>query len=291
VVGASGFIGNAVADELEARGVQTLRFTREAPITLPTGELAPGVGEVDSIFWLASSIRPAVTDHAAEDLDALASLLSGLRAEHDGEPRVIIVSSGGTVYDPAQSPPYTESHPTHAANAYGSAMLAAEHTLSTLWGNHVIVRASNAYGPGQPVRRGQGVIAHWLDAVLRGEPIHVIGDPATCRDYVYIDDVVDALIRLSEQAEPPRVINIGSGVPTSLAELADTVGKVVTMPVRVEHSPARGFDAPSTWLDVSLAHASIHWAPRTSLPEGIAATWESVLERHGAAEVPDSVRT
>jgi UDP-glucose 4-epimerase len=116
--------------------------------------------------------------------------------------RVVAVSSGGTIYDTGNPPPYSEASPVRPSNAYGEAILAMETLLRDRWPNHVVLRASNAYGPGQPAQRGQGVIAHWFDSVLREQPIRMIGDPETRRHYLYIDDLVGALRSVATITDP-----------------------------------------------------------------------------------------
>lgn len=280
VVGASGFIGSAVANRLDAVGIPCARYTRSTPFAVK-GKLTAEVAGAATIYWLASSIRPATSDAATKagtDLHALDELLNLLAEQGSGETRLVAVSSGGTVYDTRTAPPYREDSPTRGANAYGEAMLAVEARISNGAPHHAIVRASNAYGPGQPTRRGQGVIAHWLDAIRREEPIRVLGDPETKRDYVYISDLVDALLLVADvpdSPDRPRIVNIGSGTGTSLAELIDLISKTVGFPIEVEYSSARGFDAPSTWVDVALARTALGFSPLVDLREGLSKTWRA----------------
>jgi UDP-glucose 4-epimerase len=279
VLGAGGFIGGAVSRKLASQGASTAGFTRETPFVTASGNLHPDVAAADLIFWLVSSIRPANADdssNATADQSALECLLTGL-SRSDSAARLLAVSSGGTVYDPRARPPYRETSPTRAVNAYGEAMLTVEQLLRAAWPNHVILRASNVYGPGQPARRGQGVIAHWVANVLRHEPIQVIGAATTKRDYVYIDDLVGALLRAAICPDAPKLINIGSGAATSLAQLCECLVETVQEPIDVEHLPARGFDAPSTWLDISLAKQALGWSPAVELRTGLMHTWHSVV--------------
>ena len=278
VLGSSGFIGGAVAGALERRGIECARFTRDRPFLVGT-ELAPPLRTANVLFWLISSIRPATTDAAAKaaaDLNALERLLARLAERPGPPPRILAVSSGGTVYDNERPPPYSERSPVRAANSYGAAMLEVEQLLREQAPDQVILRASNAYGPGQPARRGQGVVAHWLDSIRREEPIRVLGDPATSRDYIYIDDLVEALLLSAALPQPPPVLNVGSGEPTSLAELIELMARAVGHPLEVEYSPARSFDAPSTWLDVSLAATALGFKPAVGIAEGVHRAWRSV---------------
>lgn len=278
VLGSSGFIGGAVAGALERRGIECARFTRDRPFLVGT-ELAPPLRTADVVFWLISSIRPATTDaqsKAAADRDALEQLLARLAERPGPPPRMVAVSSGGTVYDNERPPPYSEQSPVRAANDYGAAMLEVEQLLRDRAPDHVILRASNAYGPGQPARRGQGVLAHWLDSIRREEPIRVLGNPATSRDYIYIDDLVEALLLSASLPRLPSVLNIGSGEPTSLAELVELMARAVGHPIEVEYGPARSFDAPSTWLDVTLAATTLGFKPTVGIAEGVRQAWRSV---------------
>lgn len=142
----------------------------------------------------------------------------------------------------------------------------------------VILRISNAYGPGQRLGKGQGVIGHWMAAAARGEPLHVYGDPAATRDYIYVDDVVEAMetvLALDQAVDVPAILNIGSGVPTALGELAEIVAELVGG-AKIIHEPGRAFDVRDTWLDVRLARDTVGWVPRTPLVEGLARTWAHV---------------
>jgi UDP-glucose 4-epimerase len=286
VVGASGFIATALVDRLRATGVPVARFTRSRPFINGDGTLNDELTSAATIYWLASSIRPATADGLTADVDAdhqaLATLLDRLTAD-GSTARIVALGSGGTVYDTASPPPYREDDPAGPSNTYGQAMFAIEELVRAHPGN-VVLRVANAYGPGQPARRGQGVIAHWLTSIAANEPIHVIGPDDLARDYVYIDDVVDALRRVHGATSVPPTVNIGSGQPTTLGALLDAVRSVVApREVEVIRQPSRGFDAPSTWLDVGLADRSLGWRPSTSLIDGLQATWHRVAATSPAA--------
>jgi UDP-glucose 4-epimerase len=281
VVGASGFLGGALVDSLRTRGTAVEAVTRQNPLTGPDGRLAPRLTGVDTVFWVAMSVNPASAESAPEraegDVSALRAGLSLLRSGGT-PPRVVLLSSGGTVYDADRRPPYAETDPVRPAGAYGRAKLAQERELARQSGAFdgvAVLRVANAYGPGQRAGRGQGVLAHWLRAALREEPIDLIGDPRTSRDYVYVDDVVAAMVAAAEHAGPlPPAVNVGSGRPTSLEELAAVVCDVVHHPLEVRRLPARSFDVPRNWLAVDLARRELGWSARTSLTDGVRAMWE-----------------
>jgi UDP-glucose 4-epimerase len=286
VVGAAGFIGAALTRRLRQSGIEVAAYTRASPFVSPGNNLDLGMDGARTIYWLASSIRPSTAAHRPDAVDAdrtaLADLIARMRAVGH-QARLVTVSSGGTVYDTSQPAPYHEQSLIHPTNEYGRAMLEIERTAAT-WKDSVVLRVSNAYGPGQRARQGQGVIAHWLSAVEDCLPVHVMGDDQVARDYVFIEDVVDALIAVGRLEEPTPILNIGSGRPTSLAELLDLVCSVVR-PRRVEviRDPSRTFDSPTTWLNVNLAGEQIGWTPRTPLLAGLSATWSWMLDQPSEA--------
>ncbi len=282
VIGSAGFIGRRLSATLDLARVRTACFTRQSRFLLD-GELAAPISEAGTVFYLASSINPALGETHPELAEAdhvlFRTLLDRLR-RRDNPPTVVLTSSGGTVYDPAFAPPYAETSPLKPSGAYGRAKVALEEELLSHAGElpAVILRMSNVYGPGQPTGRGQGVLAHWLSAALDSRPLRLIGDVTATRDYVYVDDVVDVMRRLrgAGPAEP-LILNVGSGVRTSLSDLLDVVRSVVALDLRVEFQPSRLFDRQDVWLDVGEAERVLGWRPGTSLAEGVAATWRSWL--------------
>jgi UDP-glucose 4-epimerase len=117
-----------------------------------------------------------------------------------------------------------------------------------------------------------------MAAALHGEPLRIFGDPAATRDYIYVDDVVRAMMSVLESdpmVDLPPVLNIGSGVPTALGELADLVAEVVGG-AEITQEPSRSFDVHDTWLDIRLAQEVIGWTPMVQLDEGLRRTWNHV---------------
>lgn len=294
VVGARGFIGSVLLARLRAQHVSVSAFTRDVPFVYPFGHLDDDPGVPRTVFWLAGSTNPALAEQRPDLVDgdeaALAAMLDAVSSAAR-PPRVVLVSSGGTVYDPAYPPPYDEASPLGPTTAYGRAKVRLEAALDRSGlpaGCWTIVRVSNAYGPGQRVGEGQGVIAHWLHAAAHGDPLVLFGDPATVRDFVYVDDVADALVRLHRVPEAPPVVNVGSGEPTTLAELLTIVCNVAgRRAADVVTDPARTFDQSRTWLDVGRARRELGWRPATSLAAGIAATWaDLVADLPAAATAP-----
>lgn len=273
VVGAGGFIGTVLSASLERAGARVIRVTRSEPALTAAGALRDDLVGVSTIYWAASTINPLIAsrrpDLVRADLSEFEAFCDAVHAERAGT-RVVLLSSGGTVYGGARRPPHSESTEPEPTSEYGRAKLEMEVTLHEHAVESVVVRISNAYGPGQPAAPGQGVIGHWLRAVVEGRPVTVYGDLSTLRDYVYVDDVADALVRIHGAPVVPAVVNIGSGIPTSLADVAAAIETAAGSAVVIEQQPPRQFDIPASWLEVSLARESLGWSATTGLADGIA---------------------
>jgi UDP-glucose 4-epimerase len=282
VIGASGFIGSRLFAALTAAGARPTGFTSSDPLCRD-GSPVSALRGARTAYFAAGSITPAtaelhparVTDHLAFFRSFLDQLtVSGTR------PRVVLASSGGTVYDPGRPPPYTERSPVAPATAYGRAKLQMEEELLARSGalTPVVLRLSNVYGPGQRLGTGQGVVAHWLDAAANGRPLTVYGPPEYRRDYVYVDDVVAAMTAVHQAGPLPEVLNIGSGQPVSLAGLLAVVRAVAARrDLAVRFEAARRFDRRDIWLDSGLARRALGWTASTSLADGIRVTWQAHL--------------
>jgi UDP-glucose 4-epimerase len=276
VVGASGFLGSSVARRLAGSGATVHAYTRTRPIVVD-GVLDAEAARASTIYWAATRINPylAASDKELVEADrrTFATFIDSARATNP-DARVVLFSSGGTVYGDAGAP-FKEVDPTRPLNEYGAAKAALEEVLLESLDHGTVVRVANAYGPGQSKAPGQGVIGHWLRALLAGEPVQVYGDLSTARDYVFVDDVTEALVRLHGLPVRSSVYNIGSGRPTSLQVVLDTINEVTNAArLKVELLPRRDFDIRASWLDIGRATAELGWRPTTSLRDGIASMWE-----------------
>jgi UDP-glucose 4-epimerase len=289
VIGAAGFIGHPLAEALEADGVRVARFTRHRP-AVRDGRLHPELLSARTIYFVASNIDPARAAAQAElgfaDRRLLVDLLDGLRAAGQ-RATLVFASSGGTVYDPAVEPPYSETSPARPAIAYGRCKLLMERELLARAEavRPVILRLANIYGPGQ--RANGGVVARWLANAVRAEPVEIFGSPLAARDYLYVDDTVEAMLRVQHRftvgnARPgptPVTINVGSGTPVTLADLFDIVSAAVDRPLPLRPGPSRPIDRLAYWLDISAAADLLGWRPRTPLEVGVRRTWAALRDR------------
>lgn len=292
VLGAGGFIGTNLCRALVGR-VDTLRaFGRRQsfPEALrgcvwvpgdfadPTS-LPPAIAGCDVVFHLVNATTPASANvDKVADLQAnVASTLHLLEAcRETGVRRVVFVSSGGTIYGVPETVPTPESSPTDPITAYGISKLAIEKYLG-LYGylhglEYRVLRVANPFGPYQTALKNQGVIAAFLRRALAGKSIEMWGDGSVTRDYVYIDDVVDALIAAAVHQGDHRIFNVGSGEGRSLNDIAAAIEMLLGRPVPVERRAGRSVDVPVSILDTDLAARDLGWQAGTPFIEGLRRT-------------------
>ena len=187
--------------------------------------------------------------------------------------RIIYVSSGGTVYGVPRNNPVSEDDPTEPICSYGITKLAIEKYIAMYSGlngiEYRVCRPANAYGEGQRLNIGQGVIGVFLQRALKGETIEIWGDGTSKRDYIYVEDLVYGVAELIHHEGAERVFNISTTVGYSLNDIVAIIRNKINIPITVEYMPSRGFDVPLNILDNSRLQRATNWAPKTSLEEGI----------------------
>ena len=138
--------------------------------------------------------------------------------------------------------------------------------------NYVILRVSNPFGPGQLFRKGQGLIPAVLQRYREGKPIAIFGDGSNERDYIYIDDLVDAVETVILSGRVNRdVLNIGSGRGASVLEVLDALERELGITFIRTFQPARSTDVPRSILNIDKARRLLNWSPKTTLAVGIRA--------------------
>jgi UDP-glucose 4-epimerase len=142
----------------------------------------------------------------------------------------------------------------------------------------VSLRIGNLFGPGQETARLFGVVSHFSKRALAGAPIRMFGDGAVVRDYVYIDDAAEALLRAGHTEVSSAALNIGSGEGRSLNDIVAVLQKLLAKPVLIEREPGRPFDVPVSVLDSTKARAELGWSARVSFEEGVARTLASMAK-------------
>lgn len=295
ILGGTGFIGQHLAEALQrnchvsiyGRTKTNDRFPFiEGNFSEETNfERLLADGSVDVVYHLVSTTVPKedTEDIAQEVNDNVLPTLRLLETMRKTvTPRLIFVSSGGTVYGEASGAAHTVDDCCKPICGYGMQKLVIEEYLAFYrrrYGlNCRVARLSNPYGLPSKKPRGQGIIPIFLEKLAKGEPIMLYGD--TVRDYIHIEDAVAALVSISEYTGEAHCLNIGSGNPVRLTELVymmeEITGKHFS---RIEQKPIRACDVMENVLDISETVCELNWQPQISLAVGIERTWKSLLAR------------
>jgi UDP-glucose 4-epimerase len=302
VTGAAGFIGSTLVDRLLADGHAVLgldNFATGRATNLEHLADNPGLVFVEAdivtadLHAILDEHRPEVVFHLAAQIDvrnsvadpqfdASVNVIGTVRladaARLAGVRKIVHTSSGGSIYGTPPQYPTPETVPTDPASPYAAGKVAGEIYLNTfrnLYGldcSHIA--PANVYGPRQDPHGEAGVVAIFARALLEGKPTKVFGDGGKTRDYVYVDDVVDAFIKASGEAGGGQRFNIGTGIETSDRQLHSAVAAAVGGPDDPEFHPDRLGDLQRSCLDIGLAERVLGWRPQVQLHDGISRTVE-----------------
>ena len=191
--------------------------------------------------------------------------------------RLIYVSSGGAIYDSESRRPLKETDSLHPLSYYGAGKLSVEFFLQALSNmkknNIAILRPSNLYGPGQPYRKGFGLICTILNKLIFDNILEVWGDGKIIRDFIYIADMIDVIKRIIRNPEITGVYNISSNMGHSINEVIRISEMVCNKKINVKFVKERTVDIKSVVLDNSKICEKTGWEPETSLESGIRLTW------------------
>jgi UDP-glucose 4-epimerase len=206
--------------------------------------------------------------------------------------RLVFASSGGTVYgepDPADLP-IDESYPPRVTNPYGVSKRSAEDYLDSFADLHglqpVSLRLGNVYGPRQDPHGEAGVVAIFCDRLLSDRPVTVFGDGRQTRDYLFVDDVVEAFVAAGEaDAVAAARLNIGTGLQTSVLELYDALRAVTGFGAEPAFVPPRPGELRAIALDCALAERVLGWRPMVDMKAGLERTWAWAFQEVNAGSV------
>jgi UDP-glucose 4-epimerase len=292
VTGAAGFLGSALANRLAREGQQVrglddlsagdparlepnVLFTRGDVINRP--KLWTLLQDVDCVYHLAArvSVPESVIYPREYNTVNVGGTVSVMEAMRDvGVKRVVFISSGA-VYGDQDIQPFTEETPPDPASPYAVSKLSAEfyvRTIGALWGiETVVLRVFNAYGPGQPLPAAHPpVIPHFLRQTARGGTLVIHGKGQQSRDFVYLDDVVEAMVASATAPDIDRmVMNIGSGVTTSIRTLAQYVIEAVGVGAEWMYLDEQDPGPSQMCADINLARKKLGYQPRVTLQEGL----------------------
>jgi UDP-glucose 4-epimerase len=295
LIGGAGFIGAHLAPLLISTGRQLTVMGRKK---LTQSELSKGVQYLagdfadrklidklldfhDEVIHLAYASVPNTSFE-----NPLADLLQNLPPTEElfamvaarGR-KLLLVSSGGTVYGQATKLPLREDHPTKPISPYGVTKLTLEnyaHLYAATHGlKYVCVRPANAYGVGQRPFIGQGFVSTAMAYAMRGETIRIFGQSGTVRDYIYVSDLASGIVSALEKGNLSETYNIGSGQGHSNLEIIQVLRPLmeeIGLNMKVEHLPARAFDVEVNILDASKLTEDTGWRPVVEFGAGLRLT-------------------
>jgi UDP-glucose 4-epimerase len=237
-------------------------------------ELAAGC---DVIFHEAAIVSvPYSVEHPQETHDVnLQGTLNLLEAARHAKTRRLVFASSAAVYGDAPGLPKHEGMLPTPIAPYGLEKLTSEHYLSIfarLYGVETVsLRYFNVFGPRQdPTSAYSGVISIFADRARRGEPVTIFGDGTAYRDFVYVDDVVEAnILAARAPGVSGRAFNVGRGERTTLHDLVKIIGRVFGRDLDVKHAPVRAGDIAESLADISLARKDLGYAPKVPVEEGL----------------------
>lgn len=303
VTGGAGFLGAALANRLSKQGhlvrvlddlstgdesklAAEVEFTRGDVNDKPL--LWSLLQEVDCVFHLAakvsvpeSSLFPRDYNHV--NVGGTVTLMEAIRDARIG--RIVHVSSGA-VYGPQLEVPYRETSQANPASPYAVSKLSSEYYVRELAAEAsveaVVLRVFNAYGPGQRVPNSHPpIIANYLKHAITNGSIVIHGNGTQTRDYVYVDDVVNAITAAANANNVDQeVINVGSGVETSVLELVRLVRQVTGKKPEEIFNPLKNAGLSRMCADISKAYRLLNYLPLTSLETGLRLTVERDPQYH-----------
>jgi UDP-glucose 4-epimerase len=307
VTGGAGFIGSQMARRHLADGhrvvvVDDLSSGRRERLPPGARFVEADIAARDLESLLREERIAFVSHHAAQiDLrhsvadpvgDARSNVIGSLRlfeaCRRAGVRRVLFASTGGALYgEPEGGRPATEDHPTHPVSPYGCAKLSIENYLYYYRMVHgfetQVFRYANVYGPWQDGTGEAGVVAIFTEAILGGRTPKIRGDGEQTRDYVYVEDLVEAAARAVEQGGS-GTWNLGTGIETSVKRLFELLAKALSYAGRPEHVALPPGEQRRSVLDGTLAQRTFNLPGYTGLERGLSETVKFFQGRRGAAK-------
>jgi len=308
VTGGGGFIGSTLVDRLLAES-----YDVDVVDDLSTGSLsnlAEARGQrqqkmtfqrldvrSDAMRELILHRKPEVVYHLAAQadvrvsvanpvLDAEVNILGSLNVIHAaleaGTRKVVFAGSGGTLYGVPDAMPTREGHPQQPLSPYGVSKKSVGDYLYYFREVHgleySVLALANVYGPRQDPHGEAGVVSIFVGKLLAQERPTIYGDGEQTRDFVFVDDVVDAFARATDKGGG-LICNIGTGIETSVQQLFDAMARVTGFPEPARYAPPRTGELRRSALDPGRAGIHLGWKPYTSLDEGLARTIDYFRDR------------
>ena len=295
VTGSSGFIAGHLVRRLVADGHEVTGLDIAEPRRPVDGwqDVRLDLRDDAGVTRVVAQAKPEIVWHLAAqasvsvsmreprldiETNVIASLTLARAAAEAGTRRFVFTSSGGAMFGAPEIVPAGDDTPVEPRSFYGASKAAAEKYLQIVeWETGMTVasvRPANVYGPYQDPHGEAGVVAIFSQRMLRGEPVTIFGTGSDTRDYVYVDDVVDAQVRAAE-APTGEMCVIGTGVETSTRRIFDLLAATCGYERAPVMGPPRAGDIARSALDAAKAQEVWGWRPQVSLEDGLARTVES----------------
>lgn len=297
ILGGAGFIGSNLSYRLVKEGASVKIFTRAGraiknvskilnDVELVYGDfmdevaLKKATADADYIIHLISTTFPGTSiDSGVYDIYSnlipTIRLLEICKSSKGG--RLIYASSGGTIYGEPKEQLITEDHPLNPKSMYGQSKKVIESYMNFFVKNSDVniqtLRISNPFGPYQNPYGAQGVVATAFRCALNNSVFNVFGKGLTVRDYIFVDDVVEAMIS-SMKADKSHLVNISSGVGRSVLEVVESIQKISGREIKTKFIDQREGDVEVSILSNEKAAKVYNWRPKTNFEEGLLKTWQ-----------------
>ncbi len=302
VTGGAGFVGSNVVARLAEAGARVTvlddLFTGQADAVPASVELVVGsvtdddlvrrlVSASTLVFHLAARNIIASTANPRDDFATnIGGTLNVLLAAREARVERVVYTSSTSVYGNPRSIPINEDDRLDLLTPYAVSKLAGENYCIAFYESYgtpvAAVRYSNVYGPGQRADNPYcGVIAKFFASAMAGEPLRIHGDGGQTRDFTYVDDAVDAtlLAAITPRAEG-EVFNVGSGIETSINDLATGIGVALGRQIETESIDRRDIDnIRRRVVNIEKARRMLRWAPQTTLSHGLERTRDWIVAR------------
>ena len=241
--------------------------------------------KVEIVVHLVATLIPGSTfdDYKREYQNVIFPTIELMQICALHQVKFVYFSSGGTVYgNRTDLKPFVETDPMAPISYYGWSKQMMENSIHyvhrTTGLKYLILRPSNPYGHGQNIHARQGLIAVAMGKILAAEPIEVWGNGSNIRDYIYIDDLAEAVVQLLEKDVYNTTVNIGSGEGASINDIIQTLRDVVDEQVKVDYKPARSVDVSHMILDTTRLKSYINME-FTPLKDGIELFYNDIKEK------------
>lgn len=299
ILGCYGFIGSHILRRLAESGVDVIGIDRYDSIPPWRQEIIPSgfkpikgdlldincieenLEKVDVVIFACGNPNPSSSSFDllfSEELRTLINILDFM-VEKNKTSKLIFISSGGTVYGHRSNGSLChEDEPLEPISMYGVMKLAGEKSIGTYSAQYglksIILRVANPYGLGQNPNANQGLIPVVLKKLYLGEEINIWGSGDIFRDYFFIEELSDLIVKIIQNDEATGIYNVGSGKPASTLEIINHAADIVNCKPRIKYLKARPQDLKWNALSIDKIYKQFKWAPEVSLEAGMLKTFE-----------------